>query len=170
MIKGIRTVVFLLIAVGALLLTAASSSDDLAAHRECGHCGMDRKAYGFSRMLVVYENGTESGVCSLHCAITDQLEHPGLKVKSLLVADRDTRALVPAETAVWVLGGSKRGVMTARAKWAFAERARAEKFVAANGGEIVTWERALEAAREDAKPQAKRKSVRGKVDSNRAMR
>jgi hypothetical protein len=39
--------------------------------------------------------------------------------------------------------------MTKRAKWAFATPAGAEAFVRASGGEIVPWERALAAARED---------------------
>ncbi len=54
-----------------------------------------------------------------------------------------------AETAAWVLGGTKSGVMTSRAKWAFADKAAAEAFVKENGGTIVGFEDAMKAAYED---------------------
>jgi nitrous oxide reductase accessory protein NosL len=143
-----RTAVLL----GALLLGAslAGAGDDLSAFPECEYCGMERKAFGYSRMVVTYEDGTSAGVCSLHCAVTEMNAKPGKAVRKLEVADRDARTLVDAGAATWVLGGSKRGVMAVRAKWAFATPAAAEAFVKRHGGEIVGWERALAAAREDA--------------------
>jgi hypothetical protein len=113
---------------------------------------MDRKAYGFSRMLIVYEDGGEVGICSLHCAVVELDAGKGRTVKTLFVADRDTRKLVEAKKATWVIGGSKRGVMTPLAKWAFETRGAAEAFIASYGGKIVSWEEALAAAREDAAP------------------
>jgi hypothetical protein len=68
---------------------------------------------------------------------------------AIRVADLNTQALLDAEKAVWVLGGSKPGVMTRRAKWAFADRPAAEAFVKANGGTIVSFEDAVKAAYED---------------------
>ena len=65
------------------------------------------------------------------------------------MADRDTRELVDAASATWVIGGGKRGVMTARAKWAFGTPAAAEAFVRAHGGAVATFEAARAAARED---------------------
>lgn len=125
------------------------AQSDIDAHRDCANCGMDRKAYGFSRMLIQFEDGTEVGVCSLHCALIEIDAHQGLKVKALLVADRNTRTLVDAEKAVWVLGGKKNGVMTKHAKWAFSSQDAADKFIASYGGKIVSWDEALAAARED---------------------
>jgi nitrous oxide reductase accessory protein NosL len=130
--------------------TSALAQEDIKEHRSCSYCGMDRKAYGYSRMLIVYEDGASVGVCSLHCAVTELDANKGRKVKSLLVADRDTRSLIDAETAVWVMGGRKRGVMTQQPKWAFGTKAAAQAFIDANGGTIVTWAEALSAAREDA--------------------
>lgn len=128
---------------------AAYAQEDISEHRNCAHCGMDRKAYGYSRMLIVYEDGSKVGLCSLHCAVVE-LETGGRRVKSLLVADRETRDLTDAETAVWVMGGKKRGVMTQRPKWAFSTKAAAQAFIDANGGTIVSWTEVLAAAREDA--------------------
>ncbi|BCS55333.1 nitrous oxide reductase accessory protein NosL [Geobacter sp. SVR] len=140
----------------AVMAFAAAAGNDIDTHRECTYCGMDRKAYGFSRMLVRYEDGSEVGTCSLHCTVTELEKHRDKRVRSLLVADRDTRALIEAETAVWVMGGSKRGVMTMRPTWAFGTRSAAQAFVTANGGEIVGWKTALEAARLDAAPPSRR--------------
>jgi len=142
----------LVMTLGAGPAPAAPPRDDIAGHRDCGQCGMDRKAYGYSRMLIVYGDGSETGVCSLHCAVTELDRQGGKPVASLLAADRDTRRLIDAATAVWVLGGKKRGVMTERAKWAFGTREAAQRFVDTEGGRIVSWEEALAAAREDAAP------------------
>ncbi|HEY4743871.1 MAG TPA: nitrous oxide reductase accessory protein NosL [Desulfuromonadaceae bacterium] len=144
------------LAIGMVLVAlsgvAVHAHDDIMAHRECHQCGMDRKVYGYSRMLIVYEGGAEVGVCSLHCAVTEMDGHREKKVTTLLVADRDSHALIPADTASWVIGGRRRGVMTQRPKWAFATIDAARAFVASNGGAIVRWDEALAAAREDALP------------------
>lgn len=129
--------------------STVQAQDDIAGHRQCAECGMDRKAYGYSRMLLVYADSKEVGVCSLHCAVEAMDRRKDQPVPALLVADRNTHALLPAEQAIWVLGGKKRGVMTRRAKWAFQEKSAAESFIREYGGEIVPWEEALAAARAD---------------------
>ena len=78
--------------------TVAANDID-TPHRSCDHCGMDRKAYGYSRMLIEYEDGTSVGVCSLHCAVVELDSSPGGKIKAILVADRDSRLLIDAEQA-----------------------------------------------------------------------
>jgi len=131
---------------------APAQSDDIAAHRECAHCGMDRKAFGYSRMLIRYADGTETGTCSLRCVVVDLDANKDRAIDKILVADRDSQALIPADKAVWVMGGNKRGVMTKRPKWAFSTDKAARAFIAANGGELATWEQAQAAARDDLKP------------------
>jgi copper chaperone NosL len=133
----------------------AFSQDDISDHRDCASCGMDRKAYGFSRMLVQFEDGTVLGACSLHCVVIELDANRKRSVKAVLAADRNTRALINAEKAVWVMGGAKRGVMTERPKWAFETKASAEAFIKEQGGSIVTWDDALAAAREDAAREAR---------------
>ena len=127
----------------------AFAQSDIEDHRSCAHCGMDRKAYGYSRMLVQYGDGSVVGVCSLHCAVVELDANQGRTVKTLLVADRDSRTLIDAEKAIWVMGGKKRGVMTQLPKWAFQTKADAEAFIKENGGKIVSLEEALAAAREE---------------------
>lgn len=133
-------------------LLAAASVSDIETHRDCKHCGMDRTQFGYSRMLISYADGSTSGTCSLHCIVTDMDAVRGKKISSIQVADRDRRTLIDATKAFWVVGGSKRGVMSARAKWAFETRASAEKFIAQHGGKHATWEEALQAAKDDAAP------------------
>lgn len=140
---------FLVTALYGQHSAAVFAQDDIDAHRSCGFCGMDRKAYGYSRMLIEYEDGTAVGVCSLHCAVVELDANKGRKVKALLVADRDSRTLIDAEQAVWVMGGKKPGVMTQRPKWAFGSPAAARAFIEAYGGKVVPWSEALAAAREE---------------------
>ena len=143
--------IFSTVAMLSLFSLSAFADTDIDQHRECKHCGMDRKAFGYSRMLVEYKDGKSVGICSLHCVVTE-LNSKGGEVISFKVADRNTRELIDAEKAVWIIGGSKRGVMTMRAKWAFATREAAQIFVDDYGGTIVTWNEALAAAKEDAAP------------------
>src|SRR5512139_3572516 len=109
-----QRIVFIILAAVLFCMarTIVFAQDDIKDHRSCVNCGMDRKAYGYSRMLIQYEDGTAVGVCSLHCAVVELDANPGRKVKTLLVADRDSRTLINAEQANWVMGGEKRGVMT----------------------------------------------------------
>jgi hypothetical protein len=121
---------------------------------------MDRKAYGYSRALVQYQDGSEVGTCSLHCAVIELDAHPEKALKTLLVADRDSHDLVDAGTATWVLGGRKRAVMAARPKWAFATPEAATAFVKDQGGEVIGWPQALAAAREDVAREAQAAAAR----------
>lgn len=127
----------------------AQDKTDLEKHATCHYCGMDRAKFGHSRMLLEYESGKAVGACSLHCAALDlALAVDGVPTR-IRVADFGTKQLVDAETAVWVIGGAKPGVMTKRAKWAFADRTAADAFVKENGGKVASFDEALQAAYED---------------------
>jgi hypothetical protein len=100
-------------------------------------------------MLVTNEDGTEAALCSIHCAAIALVVNPDKTPKLIQVGDYRTRTLIEAEKAVWVIGGNKPGVMTKRAKWAFANTAEAELFIKSNGGKPATFEAALKATFED---------------------
>jgi nitrous oxide reductase accessory protein NosL len=121
----------------------AEAHEDIDKHRSCLHCGMDRKAFGYSRVLIQYEDNTEVGVCSLHCAAVELKENKNRKVKLILVADRTTHVLIPAEKATWVIGGSKPGVMFKTGTWAFEKKVDAEAFIKSYGGSLATFEEAI---------------------------
>ncbi len=138
----------------ALLLASPASSfaqaqDDVKQSPSCMYCGMDREKFAHSRMSIEYDDGSVVGLCSLHCAALDLALNIDKTPKAIRVADAGTKKLVDAEKAVWVLGGKKPGVMTQRAKWAFADKAGAEAFVKENGGTVVGFDEAMKAAYED---------------------
>lgn len=98
---------------------------------------------------VPLQDGGQTGLCSLQCAASELNANKDRPVKSILVADRNTRILINAETAIWVMGGKKRGVMTANPKWAFADKAAAEQFIKVNGDRIAGFEEVLKAANDE---------------------
>jgi len=110
---------------------------------------MDRGKFDHSRMLVEYEDGTVAATCSLHCAAIDIALNIDKMPSKIEVADYNTKELINAEDAVWVLGGDKQGVMTMRAKWAFPVKEDAETFMKASGGTAVSFDEAMKAAFED---------------------
>lgn len=141
----------LLFALAALLVmgTVVFALEDTEKHKACPLCGMDRERFAHSRILIEYEDGTSFGACSLHCAAIELATQMGKMPKMIGVGDYGTKKLIDAEKAFWVLGGGKSGVMTKRAKWAFEKKADAEKFVADNGGSLISFDQALKAAYED---------------------
>lgn len=128
---------------------SARADDDIQEHRSCVRCGMDRKAYGYSRMLITYQDGGKTGICSLHCAVSELASHPERVVAGMLVADRDSQQMIDPEKAFWVMGGKKRGVMTRQPKWAFGTEAAARAFIASNGGVMASWAETVAAARSE---------------------
>jgi len=130
-------------------IVLAQMQEDIQKHPSCKYCGMDREKFGHSRMLVEYEDGTSLGTCSLHCMAVELAIHIDKTPKAILVGDYNSRILVDAEKASWIIGGSKMGVMTKRAKWAFGKKEDSEKFKAENGGDLASFEQAIKAAYED---------------------
>jgi len=110
---------------------------------------MDRHKFSHSRMLLNFDDGSTFGACSLHCAALEMAYDPGKIPSDIKVGDYNSKKLMDAEKAVWVMGGSKMGVMTKNAKWAFADKKAAEQFIAKHGGRIVSFEKALSAAYAD---------------------
>lgn len=112
----------------------------------CELCGMNRIAFAKSRMIIRYIDGAIVGVCSVHCAAAEMTRSAGKPVREIRVADFPTLDLVDARSATWVLGGNVPGVMTSLPKWAFSGKEEAAAFVRENGGEIVSFDRAMQAA------------------------
>lgn len=122
---------------------------DISAAPNCPYCGMDRQKFDHSRVFVEYDDGSTLGACSLHCAAIDMAVNIDKGPLHIWVGDYKTKELVDAEKAAWTIGGDQMGVMTHRAKWAFADTADAEKYVKEHGGKSAGFEEAMEAAYED---------------------
>lgn len=128
---------------------AESTHADVKTYQSCAHCGMDRGKYAYSRMLITYTDGSSAGVCSVHCAAIELKASKGKTVKSVDVADLNSKKLVAAEKAIWVIGGNKKGVMTRTPKWAFAIKDDAAAFVSKNGGRVATYREVLALAEKE---------------------
>lgn len=127
----------------------AFAHEDVLKQKSCPLCGMDRGMFAHSRMVIEYDDGSSFGACSLHCAAVELAVKIDKTPKRILVADYGTHRLIDAESAHWTIGGTKNGVMTKRAKWAFLTREDADKFIAANGGALTGFEQAMKSSYED---------------------
>ena len=138
----------ILVSIFALALVSVgfASGSEIEKHPTCTYCGMDRAKYAHSRVLIEYDDGTSMGACSLHCAAVDLANSLDKTPKSIRVGDYNSKKLIDAERAFWVVGGKKPGVMTANAKWAFEEKGAAENFIRENGGAPVTFDEAIKTA------------------------
>ena len=131
------------------LLGAQASFNDIQEHPSCPYCGMNREKFAFSRMYILYSDGSSVGTCSLHCTAIDLALKIDKTPDSIMVGDYNTKELIDAESASWVIGGKKMGVMTSRAKWAFGDQQSARDFISQSGGEAAEFSAAIEAAFSD---------------------
>lgn len=135
--------------ISIVLAGIVFAQNDIKEHPSCKYCGMDREKFAHSRMLLEYEDGSSVGTCSVHCAAIDISLNIDKTPKLIMVGDYGSKKLINAEKATWVIGGSKQGVMTKRAKWAFEIKKDAEKFIKENGGQIASFDEAMKASYED---------------------
>ena len=138
-----------LVVLSVFLAGVVLAQDDVKKHPSCKFCGMDREKFAHSRMFIQYDDGSTEGTCSIHCAAIDLVLNLDKTPRAIQVGDYNTKNLIDAEKALWVIGGSKMGVMTKRAKWAFEKKEDAEKFVKENGGKLASFDEALKAAYDD---------------------
>jgi nitrous oxide reductase accessory protein NosL len=132
---------------------AKPQEDDLAKSPKCPYCGMDRKQFHHSRMVVHYSDDLYDGTCSLHCAAISLSVNLDRDPKALWVADNaaagDTKPLVDVDKASFLIGSSLKGVMTKRSKVAYGSAEAAKAAQATNGGEVGNFDQALLAAHTD---------------------
>jgi len=147
-----RTVLYQIIFflfISLMVPAAWSASDDIAKHPACKLCGMDRAKFSHSRVLIEYEDGSAVGLCSIHCAAVEMALNLDRTPGALFVADHASKSLIDAEKALWVIGGSQKGVMTGNPKWAFEKQETAKAFRKANGGSTAAFEDVIKATYND---------------------
>lgn len=145
---------------------AETMKDDVADRKSCQLCGMYRCAYDFSRMLIEYDDGTVGAFCSIHCAAIDLAVNIDKTPIAIKVADFNSKQLINAETAFWVVGGDMPGVMSKKGKWAFANKAEALKFIKMNQGQLTSFDYAMRIAYDDMPQDTK--TIREKKNAKRA--
>jgi copper chaperone NosL len=147
-----KKVIICFLSVMLVFLAGSSivlAQEDVDTYSSCKYCGMKRGMFSHSRMLLTYDDGSKLGTCSIHCVAVDLALNIDRTPKTIQVGDYNTKSLIDAENAAWVIGGSKPGVMTKRAKWAFKKQDDAAAFIKANGGTAATFDEAMKATYED---------------------
>ena len=139
----------LLILTLMMLSAPAIAMENIEAPKNCQMCRMDRTMFAQSRMVVVYADGSSVGVCSIHCAVEEMMANREKQVKTLLIADFRTKKLADAREATWIVGGKKKGVMTALPKWAFVREEDAAEFLKENGGTVMALGQVINTAGEE---------------------
>lgn len=132
---------------------AKPQENDIEKYAKCPYCGMDRKMYHHSRMLIQYSDDLPDGVCSLHCAAISLSINIDREPKAMWVGDNaspaEIKPLVEVDKASFLIGSQIKGVMTKRSKVAFGSEDAAKAAMAANGGDIGNFDKALLAAYTD---------------------
>jgi len=147
----------------------AEAQEAVQKHSSCKYCGMNRQQFAHSRIFIEYDDATTVGTCSIHCAAVDLAINIDKTPNIIQVGDYNSKTLIDAEKASWVIGGSKMGVMSKRAKWAFDKKEDAEKFIKENGGENGTFDVAMKAAYEDMYADTKMIRERRKMMKQKTM-
>jgi copper chaperone NosL len=128
--------------------------NDIEKYPKCPYCGMDRKHYHHSRMLIQYSDDIADGTCSLHCAAISLSLNVDREPKMMWVGDNaaagEVKPLVEVDKATFLVGSKIPGVMTANSKVAYGTEDAAKAAQAANGGgELVKFDQALLIAHTD---------------------
>jgi copper chaperone NosL len=167
-----KRVALMLVAVLCLFADAivlAQAQEDTQTNPNCKYCGMNRQQFAHSRMLVEYDDKSFMAACSIHCVAIDLSVNIDKTPKTLQVGDFNTKKLIDAESATWIIGGNKPGVMSKRAKWAFEKKEDAETFVKEHGGTIATFDEAMKASYEDMYSDTKMIRERRKMKRTQSM-
>jgi nitrous oxide reductase accessory protein NosL len=147
--RFILTTILLVFTMTTPTASVVFANDDVKGSPSCAYCGMDREKFAQTRMLIDYDDGTKAATCSIHCTAVDLALQIDKSPKMISVADFDSKKLIDAEKAIWVIGGKRPGVMTKNGKWAFASREAADRFQKENGGRIATFDEAMKASYEE---------------------
>lgn len=119
----------------------------------CPNCGMYLPKFYKTNHAAQLPDGEVRQYCSIYC-LAEQLEITDLKgqkdkLKKIMVVDVPSLKFIDAKKAYYVIGSSKKGTMTMTSKYAFADKAEAEKFAKENGGTVGSFEDAYNEAIKD---------------------
>lgn len=126
--------------------------NEFEKYPRCPYCGMMRKAFSYSRHLIVYEDDTVDATCSIHCASISLALNMDRGPKTIYAgdagADGEVKPLADASAMSYVIDPGKMGTMSMTSKFAYADPAKAEAAAGA-GTEIVGFDDALRLAYAD---------------------
>ncbi len=134
-LKLFSLVIFLLVAVPCV-------SSWAQAPGRCAKCGMDLSKYPHTRFVIMTTGGQEIITCGAQCGLSMRLRLQD-KWKSARATDILSNRLFDAEKGFYVYK-SKAITDMAPGFISFNLRANAERFAKGFGGEVVTYEEAVE--------------------------
>ena len=114
-------------------------TNELEKYPRCRYCGMERAKFSHTRHLLVYEDNSVEGTCSLHCSAISLSLNMDRGPKAIYAGDAGAtdaiKPLVLVDKMHYVVDPGKPGTMTKVSNSAYASRAAAE---AAAGTEAAT--------------------------------
>jgi len=122
----------------------ATILQDGKAKMFCPSCGMTLPMFYKTNHAATIKGHTKQ-YCSIHCLSEDKIKN-GADVKDVKVVDVSSLKFIDASSATYVVGSSKKGTMTMKSKYAFAQKADAKKFAKEFGGEVMNFEAANKVA------------------------
>ncbi|WP_374408686.1 nitrous oxide reductase accessory protein NosL [Hydrogenophaga sp.] len=129
--------------------------NELSKYPRCRYCGMERAKFSHTRHLLVYEDDSVEGTCSLHCSAISLSLNMDRGPKAIYAGDAGSKEaikpLVLADKAHYVIDPSKPGTMTRASKFAYADKAAAEAAASGEaavkaGAKVVGFDQALTSA------------------------
>ena len=123
--------------------------DEFGKYPRCPYCGMMRMQWSHTRHLIVYDNDTVDGTCSIHCAAISLSLNMDAGPKAIYAGDAgaegDVKPLADVAQMSYVIDPSKPGTMSMVSKHAYADPAKAEA-AAGEGARLVGFDDALRTA------------------------
>ena len=125
--------------------------NEFEKYPRCSYCGMVRKMWSHSRHLIVYDDDSVDGTCSIHCAAISLSLNLDRGPKVIYAGDAgaegEVKPLADSAQMTYVLNPAKMGTMTKVSKLAYADKPAAEAAAkAAEGTSMVGFDEALTAA------------------------
>ena len=110
----------------------------------CPTCGMTLPMF-YKTNHAANHNGKTEQYCSIHCLAEVNMKSE-VPLKDIKVVDVTSLKFIDATKATYVVGSSKKGTMTMKSKYAFANKADADKFAKEFGGKVMSFDGAYKVA------------------------
>lgn len=124
--------------------------NEFEKYPRCPYCGMLRQQWSHTRHLIVYEDDTVDGTCSLHCAAISLSLNMDRGPKTIYAGDAgaegEIKPLADSAQMRYVIDPAKMGTMAATSKWAYSDAAQAEAAAQGEGAKVVGFDDALRLA------------------------
>ena len=116
----------------------------------CPVCGMSIKKYYKTSHSSSLQNETKRQYCSIRCLAVDMKEY-GIDTNNIKVIDAKSEKSIDAKKAFYLIGSRIKGTMSKVSKLAFKEKNDAITFQKKYKGEIVSFDVALQKAKQSLK-------------------